>query len=116
MTIKKGAAIDNIIQLKDMKAVDLAELTGLAEEVCGFWIYMAKNIETEKLFDHLQKSIDTFYFLKKRTKQVLKRNGVNTIQDFIEISLLQVQRIPNIGEKTTEEIISARKTIGYPIK
>lgn len=114
--IKKGAAIDNIIQLKDMRAVDLAELTGLAEEVCGFWIYMAKNIETEKLFEHLQKSIDTLYFLKKRTKQVLKRNGVNTIQDFIEISLLQVQSIPNVGEKTTEEIINARKTIGYPIK
>ena len=115
-TIKNKAAIDNIFQLKDMKVEDLAELTGLAKEICGFWIYMATNVANDNVINHLNESIEKLFFLKQRTKQVLKRNKVNTIQDFIEISLFQVSNLPNVGPKTVDEIIHVRQIIGYPIK
>ena len=113
--IKETAAIDKIDQLVEMDAESLAELTKLEYEICAFWILMAKNFKKQYIYTRLENSIDDLY-LNKRIKKALKRSGIHTIKEFLELTLFRARNLPNIGESSIEEIKITRESMGFPIK
>lgn len=113
--IKESAAIDRIDQLVEMDAESLAELTKLDYEICAFWILMANRFKNQYIYTRLESSIDDLY-LNKRVKKALKRSGIHTIKEFLELTLFRARNMPNIGESSIEEIKMTRERMGFPIK
>lgn len=114
-TIKEKAAIDSIDQLEKMEVPDLVELTGLEYEICAFWILMARKFKERYLYRRLEESVDDL-FLGKRVKVALKRGGVKTIKEFLELTRYEAKSIPKIGRQALDEIIYVRSKMGFPIK
>lgn len=55
------------------------------------------------------------YCFTVRTKNALKREGINTIGDLISNSPLDLLRLPNVGRKTFAEINDVLKSLGLSL-
>ena len=54
--------------------------------------------------------------LSVRSYNVIKRAGINTVNDIVEMTYTELQQIKNIGKKSVEEILNKIESYGFQMK
>jgi DNA-directed RNA polymerase subunit alpha len=72
----------------------------------------AKDTAKEKALDLTIDELD----LSVRSFNCLKRAGINTVEDLINKSEMDMMKVRNLGRKSLEEVLAKLKELGLQLK
>ena len=105
--------IKTIQQFINLSTTELLNMKGMGEKSFEN-IFKVRESLKKPLKPNYEYEIDSLH-LSARTYHALRRIGVETLQDFLNLTSTQVLNIKQIGKKSYEEVVSVRERLNKPL-
>ncbi|MCL2677306.1 MAG: DNA-directed RNA polymerase subunit alpha, partial [Streptococcaceae bacterium] len=90
----------------------LSLFTNLSEIIQGDVLKVKEEVKSDRVMDKIIEEMD----FSVRAYNGLKRAGINTVADIMEMSETEMVKVKNLGSKSVDEIKAKLKDLGLALK